>query len=86
MEAPGPSEMVLTTYHIHGVSKRIFRSYLPRKDLRSPAYTLNFYVLTCEFINVRIKDCIGTKFCILKAVTAVSVSRQLAKVKALVYC
>jgi hypothetical protein len=86
MEAPGPSEMVLTTYHIHGVSKRTLRNYLPRKDHRFPAYTLNFYVLTCEFKNVRIKECIGTKFCILKAVKVVSVSRQLAKVKALVYC
>ena len=47
--------------------------------------SVNFYVLTCESKKVRIKDCIGTKFCILKAVKAVSVGRQLAKVKALVY-
>lgn len=85
MEAPGLSEMVLTAYQIHAVSRRTLRNYLPHKNLRS-AYTLNYYVLTCEFKNVRIKDCIGTKFCILKAVKAVSVSRQLAKVKALVYC
>ena len=36
--------------------------------------SVNFYVLTCESKKVRIKDWIGTKFCILKAV---SVGRQL---------
>lgn len=76
--------MVLITYQIQGVSKRILRNYLPRKDLRS-AETFSFYVLTCESKNVLIKDCIGRKFCGLKAVKAVSVSRRLAKVKALVY-
>jgi len=70
--------MVLTSYQIHGVSKITLLNYLRRKGIRSPAET-------CEFLRLK-TDCIGTKFCILKAVKAMSISRQLAKVKALVYC
>jgi hypothetical protein len=95
MEAAGFSEMLVTTYQMHGVSKRTLRKYLPT---RTHQETLNFLVLTCESKKkaYELRTPLEHEFRILKAVfcvtkhqvtsgrvAALSVSCRLPNVKAL---